>query len=125
MLNKVAFLRYLLPESASGAMHLTNTQYLDRVMIITPLPDEKIPPEETLFYECKRWSAAGTLDSLNLAGTASVTNVQFYLGFSHVPPVPKYDPDLPPLKASELQRTVYIHNVHPQVLFSFRFIKNN
>ncbi|KAF0990779.1 hypothetical protein HZS_258 [Henneguya salminicola] len=112
--NKIAFLRFTNPEHAAGAIHMTNTVYLDRPLIVTLVPDEKIPDEDTLMIESRRWSAMPNLEGLTVHGETPNTKLKLFMGYAHIPPEPNYDPSLPPLKISELIRTVYVHNLHYQ-----------
>ena len=103
--TRVCYVKYKDPEDVNVALHLTNTVFVDRALIVVSVSDDKIPDE---------------LTALGLGGSEGANLSNMYQGLAQYPVLPA-NTDLS--KVEEIRRTIYIGNIDgslsPEVLMQF------
>ncbi|XP_076462996.1 uncharacterized protein LOC143295270 isoform X23 [Babylonia areolata] len=122
---KVCYVEFEDSTAAGVALHLTNTVFIDRALIVVPVMDGKIPDEKVamqLTPQTVARMAPGqpswpTNVVSQLAGTGTEQAITTYdprlnaLGLPQYPPLPA---SLDAAKVEEIRRTVYIGNLDPK-----------
>ncbi|XP_021378895.1 splicing regulatory glutamine/lysine-rich protein 1-like isoform X10 [Mizuhopecten yessoensis] len=123
---KVCYVKFDDVTSTGVAMHLTNTVFIDRALIIVPVMDGKIP-EESVALQLAPSAIAGMMPGQptwpsnvmsQMTGIGSGQIITTYdprmtaLGLSQYPPLPG---TTDPTKIEEIRRTVYIGNLDQTV----------
>ncbi|KAK7508255.1 hypothetical protein BaRGS_00000494 [Batillaria attramentaria] len=119
---KVCYVEYEDSTSAGVALHLTNTVFIDRALIVVPVMDGKIPDERVAMQLTPQTVARMTPGQpawpanvvSQLSGTGPSQMITTYdprlnaLGLPQYPPLPA---SLDAARVEEIRRTVYIGNL--------------
>ncbi|GIY83744.1 hypothetical protein CEXT_153951 [Caerostris extrusa] len=123
---KVCYIKYAETSSVRVALHLTNTVFIDRALVVVALPGDNIPSEDNTAFDMLNPTSAlpallssGCKDVTNdisaLDGNLVITSVDTNLDILGLPQYPPLSADQDPNTIEEIRRTVYIENIHPQV----------
>lgn len=115
---KVCFVEFVKPSSVSLALHLTNTVFIDRALIILPYPHHEIPAKEAALDEISGSRYMTNFDfgvaSHVIVGPGGLQYIATMnprltaLGLSQYPQLPI---STDPIRLEEIRRTVYIGNL--------------
>ncbi|GAB1600447.1 splicing regulatory glutamine/lysine-rich protein 1-like isoform X2 [Argonauta hians] len=123
---RVCYVKFEDPSSVGVALHLTNTVFIDRALIVVPVMDGRIP-DETTALQLAPSAIVGMIPGQpswpsnvvsQMAGQGNGQVITTYdprltaLGLAQYPPLPgSTDPN----KLEEIRRTVYVFNIDSSV----------
>ncbi|CAI9727259.1 serine arginine-rich splicing factor 11-like isoform X6 [Octopus vulgaris] len=123
---RVCYVKFEDPSSVGVALHLTNTVFIDRALIVVPVMDGKIP-DETTALQLAPSAIAGMIPGQptwpsnvvsQMTGQGNGQVITTYdprltaLGLAQYPPLPG---TTDPSKIEEIRRTVYVFNIDSSV----------
>jgi len=124
--SKVCYIRYSEPWCVGVAQHLTNTVFIDRALIVLPVPDNKIPDETTALSISSSSGFGGGSNSgvvsqvvAGVGGVQVITTIDPRLTALGLPQYPPLPANMDPSKIEEIRRTVYVGNIDISVSFHF------
>ncbi|EDO43975.1 predicted protein [Nematostella vectensis] len=120
--SKVCFVKFVDPSSVPIALHLTNTVFIDKSLIVVPVSDEPVSEEEKALQLVAASSALalGMGDGGGILPTPALIP-QLMSSSGNTIAVPSSVPPPPPLtnvdanKVEEIRRTVFVNNLDPEI----------
>ncbi|XP_013780327.1 serine/arginine-rich splicing factor 11-like [Limulus polyphemus] len=121
-LSRVCYVKFAESWSVGVAQHLTNTVFIDRALIVVPVPDGIVPDEsKAMALTTPTSSISGMSPSSGAAqlvnqvtgvgGTQVITTVDPRLTALGLPQYPPLPANMDPTKIEEIRRTVYCGNL--------------
>ncbi|XP_075239036.1 uncharacterized protein LOC142334688 isoform X2 [Convolutriloba macropyga] len=111
---KICFVKYKNHDEAYVASFLNGSTFIDRMLVVSLFPEDRIPPEERGL----EMAGAHTIQPIPVPGTVQMVNPPFdpdlaQLGLPQAPPLPA---SLDPVTVEKIRRTVYVSNLSSQMM---------
>lgn len=118
--SKTCYIRFKDSNSVKIAQHLSNTVFIDRALVVTPVLDDKIPDESTSYSLTSGLNVGNNEGLINQVVTGNngqqvISTMDPRLSALGLPQYPVLPSNTDPSKIEEIRRTIQITNLDSTV----------